>query len=482
MKALRYTVFLILLLALLLLVAVPYAMGWWIEGQYKAWVDQANEQNPAIELSVSDYHRGWFHSTATLMVDVQDPMLRQQLSADKQADLLPIDVKVDIDHGLLVITQTPDGKKQWYVAKAVVKANIQRQQMNIASLSSLDLKNRVITQAVIHQLSIPLQGGQYLMKDASLHSQFSLNDSTGHSEINIPEITLQFGPSNKVMTLTLHDLSMQNHFYKQQSIVFGQRALTIKALDWKQGKVFATVGQMRFETAIVPEGDRTHVTMHWSMQSFNDNGEKSGPLQLDFALQSLDTEALSHLMDQLNEVQGGAALTHSSQMLFPLVGVLVRGVDGHLSLSYHSPYGLVSVKGIIKMPSSKQSNIFAVVQALKGQLDVSLPDMWLQHTLAWVVNRTNMDQHQPVVGRTSPAVQAKQAVQQLIDKKMLIQKEHQLTLQATLKSGQVLVNGQAPNFTALTAPASPDSSSPQQKTPISEGSASDQVSSEAASS
>ena len=116
MKALRYAVFLILLLALVILVAVPYGMGWWIKGQYKTWVDQANQQNPAIELSVADYHRGWFHSTAILKANIKDDALKQQLSRSKNPMKLPFDIDVVVDHGLFVITKSPSGDRHWVIA------------------------------------------------------------------------------------------------------------------------------------------------------------------------------------------------------------------------------------------------------------------------------------------------------------------------------------------------------------------------------
>ena len=175
----------------------------------------------------------------------------------------------------------------------------------------------------------------------------------------------------------------------------------------------------------------------------------------------MNTQALGDFMKDVENSQ--IQSLQANQMVFPLLAVLKHGIEGNLTLSYQSPYGPITAKGHVSMPDSKDKSIFSLITLLKGQLDVSFPDKWLENTLSWVVNQSNVDQHQPIVGRTPATLQAKQAIQQLLDQKMLIKKDNQLSLKATVKSGNVLINGKVPDFSALNQPAATSESTAQQK-------------------
>ncbi len=461
MKALRYAVFLILLLALVLLVAVPYGMGWWIKGHYKTWVDQANQQNPAIELSVADYHRGWFHSTAILKANIKDDTLKQQLSDPKNPVKLPFDVDVVVDHGLFVITKSPSGDRHWVMAKAVINGEVTRDQMDISAVSVLNLANSIASQVMIHQLSLPLQGGTFSMKDALIHSKVSLDGTKGVSDVTIPTIMFELGDADNNMSLALSNFTTANDFTKKNDIVYGKRSVSADKMIIKNGKQVVQASGWLISSEVIPQGDTTDIMIHMAMKSYKEDKQTSGPLSLDFSLKQMNTQALGDFMKDVENSQ--IQSMQVNQMVFPLLAVLKHGIEGDLTLSYQSPYGPLTAKGHISMPDSKDKSIFSLITLLKGQLDVSFPDRWLQNTLSWVVNQSNVNQHQPIVGRTPASLQAKQAIQQLIDKKMLIQKDNQLALKATVNSGKVLINGKVPDFSALNQPAATSESTAQQK-------------------
>ncbi|MBV52889.1 MAG: hypothetical protein CL816_02340 [Coxiellaceae bacterium] len=464
MKALRYVVFLILLLALILLVAVPYGMGWWIKGQYKVWVDQANQQNPAIQLSVSDYQRGWFHSTATLKADIKDPVLRQQLSHSKSPIKLPLDVDLVVDHGLVVMTKSPTGNRHWAIARAVINGQVERDNIDIDALSSLNLNNQISTEVMIHQLSLPLEGGNYSMKDALIHSNVSVNGEKGRSNIVIPTVVFELS-SGEAMSLSLDQVSITNNFNKSGELVFGKRSVAVDKVTVKSGKHLIQSHDWLLSSEVLPQGDTTNLLLHAAIKSYISEKEKSGPLSLDFSLKQMNTQALSDFMKDVadNDVQS----LQVNQMVFPLLSVLKHGVEGSLALSYQSSNGPISVQGHLSMPDSKDKSIFAIIPLLKADCNITVPDLWMQQTLAWLVNRTNVANGQPVVGGSVSITQAKQAIQRLVEEKMLVQKADQLTMNATIKSGEILVNGLTPDFTALTQATSgseEESPSPAKKT------------------
>ena len=461
MKALRYAVFLILLLALVILVAVPYGMGWWIENHYKAWVDQANQQSSAVELSVADYHRGWFRSTAILKADVKDDALRQQVSNSQHPAKLPFDINIVVDHGLFVRTKSPVGSRRWVMAKAVVNGKVVRDQANVSAVLVLDLSNSITSQVMIHQLSLPLQGGTFSVKDASIHSQFFLDGSHGMSDATIPSMVFELGDADNNMSLELSHVSTANDFRKENYIVFGKRSVSADKMIIKNGKQVVQASGWLISSEVIPQGDTTDIMIHMAMKSYKEDKQTSGPLSLDFSLKQMNTQALGDFMKDVedNQIQS----LQANHMVFPLLGVLKHGVDGHLTLSYQSPYGPLSAKGFVSMPDSKDKSILSLITLLKGQLNVSFPDRWLQNTLSWIVNRANINQHQPVAGRTPASLQAEQAIQQLVDQKMLIKEDGQLSLKATIKAGKVLINGYAPNFTALNQPTSTADPVAQQK-------------------
>ena len=461
MKALRYAVFLILLLAIVLFVAVPYGMGWWIKGQYKTWVEQANQQNPTIELSVADYHQGWFHSTAILKANIKDDTLKQQLSNSKNPVKLPFDIDVVVDHGLFVMTKSPAGGRHWVIAKAVVNGEFKRDQMDISAVSVLNLANSIVSQVMVHQLSLPLEGGTFSMKDALIHSNASLDGTKGVSDVTIPMIMFELGDADNNMSLALSNFTIANDFTKENAIVFGKRSVSADKMIIKNGKQVVQASGWLLSSEVIPQGDTTDIMIHMAMKSYKEGKQTSGPLSVDFSLKQMNTQALGDFMKDVESSQ--IQSLQVNHMVFPLLAVLKHGIEGHLTLSYQSPYGPLTAKGHISMPDSKDKSIFALVTLLKGELDVSFPDKWLQNTLSWVVNQSNVDQHQPIVGRTPATLQAKQAIQQLLDQKMLIKKDSQLSLKATVKSGNVLINGQKPDFSALNQPAATSESTTQQK-------------------
>ena len=156
MKALRYCVLVIVILALIVFIAVPYSMGWWVKGQYQTWIDQANQQNPAMALSVDKYQRGWFSTSAVMHADVKDPELKQQLSSANQALTLPFDIDMTVHHGLITYTRSPQGKKQWHIARAVITGQIKRPQVEVVSSSVVGINDHISTQALVlnHQYEL----------------------------------------------------------------------------------------------------------------------------------------------------------------------------------------------------------------------------------------------------------------------------------------------------------------------------------------
>ncbi len=456
MKALRYCVLVIVILALIVFIAVPYSMGWWVKGQYQTWIDQANQQNPAMALSVDKYQRGWFSTSAVMHADVKDPELKQQLSSAKQALTLPFDIDMTVHHGLITYTRSPQGKKQWHIARAVITGQIKRPQVEVVSSSVVGINNHISTQALVKKLSVPLQSGTFTMSNTVIDSVSSADGDTGKAKIFIPSVVYQLGQGKAGLTVTLQGVEIGNDYTKSGELVFGKRSLSAEKMSVVYGKQHIHSSGWRLTSDVVPQDKTTDIVVHVSMQSYKDNDQTSGPLSFDLSIKQLNTDALGKFVK--NVTADPSQPIQPNQLVLPLLGVLRHGIDGHLKLAYQSPYGPISVQGQISMPSNKDNSLFAIIGLLKGKIDVSLPDEWLQQALAMSVNRANIAEHQPVVGRTPAETQAKQAIALLIDKKMLIKKSNQLSLTATLEAGKVLVNGLKPNFAALTKVNEPQAS------------------------
>ncbi len=133
----------VVVLALLVLI-VPAGVGFMAEGRYTDLWDRVSADQPGLEIAVSEYERGWFHSRASLEIEILEPGLAEMAHeggwAREDGDRIIVDLEERVHHGPVPFTAPAPWHQRWRPGFAVIDSRLEENLPAVAE-TGLDLSN-----------------------------------------------------------------------------------------------------------------------------------------------------------------------------------------------------------------------------------------------------------------------------------------------------------------------------------------------------
>ena len=365
-------------LVLLVLAAMPYAVGWVASMQYRQMVQRIDAQNASLKLEVTSYQRGFFSSSARLRATFTDPRL--QIFAGSAG--LSYDVEQTISHGPLVPTEHGLGiavagiRSVWHSTGAGPDANF-----DALLDTGTNMSGRFAVadyDQISNQATIQLHG---LKLDFSVNRDVTHFDLVGGVDSAAYTSNMGDGAALKSLAVTMTAERGANHPW------VGPFKVTAAELEVHA----AQLGSVRVEN---PQFNAdSQVDANNNLQAHSDArfetihifGEPYGPLQWQLNVTNLDAQAILDLSRELQHSSGAQANAQTVAFMKYLPALLRnKPVIELKDFSLQTPTGRLITQfraDVDQATSAQLASPFTLLQTAHAELHARI-EAGLMHSLA----------------------------------------------------------------------------------------------------
>ncbi len=405
MKKAFKSIFIILVILAGVVLAAPYFVGKYAQSTYENMVAAVNSfSNSSIK--ITNYHRGWFSSTATLQVNMQN-IHQSELAKDFGEKLKTTNITVPKINYIIIKQNIKNGpviydNGQFKFALAIIHGKVQFQMKKgqesqfLKGLAPLISKTTVINlnRSIASSFTIK----PYHYKDNMIKFDFSglnaqatatadLKHILGNSAISSISFNTIDNKTNVQMTGIKASISKTQY---QDDIWVGKTGLSINKISARfQNKPIATINSFQLNNQTKVHDNLLDIMLTNNVSQILISHGKFGPLKVDVAIKNIDISALEKIKQQLKDYA-----KNPNNKLSPMLPIAMQLLSKSPKLvinniSLVTSNGGVALNGQLSVPKSSNANPMMAVMGVNGNLNVAIAQPLLKQLLISEISRTS---------------------------------------------------------------------------------------------
>ena len=233
------------------------------------------------------------------------------------------------------------------------------------------------------QLVAKNDGGQFNWKglNSSVTVSSNMDTISGHMDLTGFEV------NNKNTDAKLNDLSSEYDIYKGDSgLYLGTASVKLPSF------VISKANQMVFQLSDFAMHSKSdvddglfHSTLSLSLDKVVAEGKTYGPGEFKIAIKNLHAQTLAKMNEQMQQIQGASDQVKQQAVLSllpDLPKLLSKGAELNISeLNFTMPEGRIEGHLSLNLPEGDGSNPFQMIQQVKGEAMLELPQIILKEAL-----------------------------------------------------------------------------------------------------
>lgn len=431
MRTLKWLVSIGIALILVIGLGMPFVIGVWIQKVYPK-VFLKPQDVGGIQMSLIDYHRGLFSSTAKVAVTFS--------KADANNRIV---FKQIIQHGPLVFERGP------HLALALATSTSDDPKFNATARTLWKLNKRIVSSIKIPTLDVASAPIHISLKNLDMKIDYHSVRETLSAKTLIDSLEIQSNLPSP-FTVMLKQISSIQDLNRVHHIWYGSRSGTVADLNISsaQGPI-AEIHNLSAHGQILEDADKTNIQLNYQTKNGLILNNAIDSADFAFSINGLDSKALANLMEKLEAKKADANPNNTRAVSDSALELIGKGVLIKLDrLSLVTKQGEAKAQGQVSLPPLGAGNIFQLIGALKIDFALQIP----QETLVLALS-TYYQNDKTLPANTSPGDFAQQQVRQWIQDKILIPGSNGLLMmKVQFENAKLLLNGVEQQATPTTPP------------------------------
>lgn len=350
----------------------PFIVGFIVKKDVQAYQDQI-PSNTGVKLSVQNYQRGWFSSTADMALSI-DLNHNKQAVITQAPNQLNFTMKNTIHHGPIVFYKTNSGFHLKF-AKAYLESTVSKPNIPLNLEASLEFTGNVLTelnadrvaQTISDNISIVIQGLSAQQTNSNKFTE--INTAV---KLNALDILDKSEAHLRVKNLS-HDSKFtqgSHDFWKG----YGVTTVASVLVDTKKNDKFELQGLALNQKSDITTDGRASMGFNANINSIKINSDDFGQQAMALSVNNMDAEILKALTEALDE---------SDQAMMPfgkayrlLLMFLSKGININVSkFDINTTLGRIQATANVDLPQ-KQTNIgmpTEVIERVQAEADIKMP-------------------------------------------------------------------------------------------------------------
>jgi len=473
----RTTIGVMAISVLVLLVLVPFGMGFFVQNKVKNQVFQWAEQESFVEVEWLSFKRGFWSSTADFMLIIKNSDAQSGHVVNQSwAHLL---VRSRITHGPLLIGGGKIGPGV-AVGWAMVDSQLLKAvdngypdkggaydgyfTLNANTRTLLKFTGGFTTKILGSQVAVEMPGHpQFRMED--VHVKFTADKNYEHQSADLTIPKLEVKKDNYQLSFEHTELTgdwekTKYDFYQ------GNSEVNIKSMQaLKDVQPVYNAKALHIATAQALNKDLLNVNVNLAFDESTFKGETYGPLKHKMALNNIRAAALQKLQQQLRMISHSSLPAEQQRMqvmmLLPLVPQLItQGASFEVKqFDLTVPMGQLSMEGYARIAKSHEQsspgNMMRLLPKVTAQANLQLPTELVERLAVSALHkRLERQRLKAQASGTAPATQtdlSKEEITKMVKSRLqdweargfLVREKERYKISFTFKDGHFLVNGKS---------------------------------------
>lgn len=450
MKVIKFFVYLITVLAVLVFLVAPPLIGLYAKHQYYSMIENASKKNPNVTMKISNYQSGWFSSKITTEVDLHmtPKSDHKMIGFDNNTRVM---IYVDMHHGPVIYSDHA-GKKRFYLALANIKGEIPT--LNLTVRSIWHFSNTIISAFSSSGFELTLAPITVSVKNFQGTSNYHVGSHRFQVHSTLDSMSVYADQNQSTSSnpaIRLDGLLYTGDIDQKDLINYGKQKLTINKVSLNLNpKNPVTLNNLSATSNTVLNDGKIDMTVNYDIQSISKNPLGINGFQLDFSIKNVSADSLNELLEALAQ-QNKQPMDYKT-LLTPGMDLLQKGLSIHINYFYlKTDDGSVSLDGTFAIPElPKNTSFLQVPMMMKADFHFQAPKTWLKQQMASFIGFFQPTKHRQT--QVDPNEAAMLTLQQWENQKLLISSGKNYTARIQFKNGHLLVNGKVPNLQKSPAP------------------------------
>lgn len=450
--------------------------GWLTERAFQKTVKDI-QQVKGVELKITQYHRGIFHSNAVVdwvlhVPAYQTKLQNGQLQTVAEANYL-VPMHLSICHGPVILSKDGLHLGLGYAQTLInIPKPYQRQMQDMYSAASTFPKFKLTLLITFsNQAKISLKVPGFHMTTLSNDGQFDWSGLNSSSKLSL-DLSAMEGSAvlagarfhQADMQMTLDHVTSNYHINKTTSGFYeGEADFHLQSLQI-ENHAKTQLGVKNFSISSDSQEKEALFDSHLkaSLDTILIENHSYGPGQIEISLKNLDAQVLSRINHQVKSAQQSSMIARQKMLISilpDLPRLFAQGAIFSISkLSFVMPEGKVQGSLEVSLPKGSVSNPFQILSHVVGAGHLAVPVKVVQEVMQNAVRQKL--QQPPVLDaqqQVNPSTQSmglpqgddlEHQVKTLTDKRLsslvesgaLVQQGNDYTLDVKLEQGKIMVN------------------------------------------
>ena len=480
-----------------------YALGYVTERTIKKNMGVMNQSN-GLSVDITQYHRHWFSSeaVANIQIHVAEHVIENAegkpttIAAQEYA----LSVPVTIYHGPMSFTGSglvfgigyaeghlnlPEGMIEKYTMPLDAKSK----QPEIKFSAHVSYLNKLGFEVAIPAFKLVAKEGNAEADWLGMTSHTSVSSDLNHIDGRFTLQGIQLA-KDKVKLVSGSVVSNYALHLSNEGLYLGKATVSVPSVVvTKDGAPLFELNKLDVTSDSDTQKDLFKSSFKLSLEKFFTNGKAYGPGLLEVSIENLDAKVLATINAQSNKMKAAVG-AERQQVMFAMISELpnLLGQGAVLNVSTLKlvfPEGDMSGHVKVALPAGETNNPFQMIQKMEGEGKIQLPASLVRGMLIRSIEQKSLAQSSPqgavmpqlkndktatpppAVGTvaveppvTQPAVVSPALVQSATDEadkrlaamvkaKLLVELDKDYVVELNLEKGQLKINGQLFDPTAL---------------------------------
>jgi uncharacterized protein YdgA (DUF945 family) len=367
----------------LILVAVPYVLGFTIEEHYNHLL-RAVSKPDTIELKLVSYQRGWLTSDAVVEATITNSNVLKFTgqSGDSQTPL-SFTIKQHIEHGPVFQVSTRDQPTRFLMGQAFITSRADTAAGRIDSLTWIKLDGSLLNsvfspQIEYHSPAFSMKAPQPAMTVWLLHNQqLTLHIDVPQLDIKTPQVAQQ--------VVNAH---LRYQLSRQHSVQATDHLLTIDKITWQQTDATAPIifNGLSIESRQRQDQQKMDTAIAASLKEADVGHASYGPQLIAANINQMDIAAFQQVKDQLTLLRNNPNISEDDINTYQqrFYALLAKGMEVQVQqFNLVTPWGSPSLRARITfMPQDITPTQFAdLLPAMDAAVQANIPATFLVRSL-----------------------------------------------------------------------------------------------------
>lgn len=453
---------------LLVMLSLPYFMGYLAEREVMAW-NNAVLNKMGFSAEVKEYQRGWLSSNVVLYLTLHQPITAIQSpgmedSLEEKVEPKGLLLVSHLKHGPIVIDTSSTGQLEIVFGQAVIDSQLMvPEEYRTFFAQYVEQTALLNAHTIIHfdgSADSHLTSQQFVLKDPShattvvawndfaSHLQLSRHLDAVNSTVQFGKLTLGIMPGG---TFNLSNATITKDYTKgDYGLWFGQSTLQIPFMTVAINGKDRVVGKsLKLSSKHQEQGDVVSSIVDAQAEQFIVNERSYGPGSFQLLINNVDTQALARLTDFLHtfETQTGHWNEQDKQQVTQLLAQLLsHGFQARVDPFYlETPDGEMSVQAWVTLPQAQEADANQLLthlsQKAEASLTIALPKVFVEGGLTLLIEKFGSTVvTDPTLPAVSPRAKAQAQIQAWLAAHWLVANRNEYTLSVVYNHGQTLIN------------------------------------------